>query len=582
MNSRVSRIYRFGDFTLDSAERQLRRNVQVIFLRPKAFETLLCLVERQGHLIRKNDLMDKVWPDTSVSEAVLSHCVAEIRQALEDDPGKPRFIATVPRLGYKFLAKTEEIDSESKDEKHNALSAAPESAIVVLPFKNISADPENEHFCDGLSEELINGLTKNANLRVVAHSSAFVFKGRDTDVREIGQKLNVGSVLEGSVRKIGDWLRISVQLIDARNGYHVWSEQYDRKMEDVFVIQDEIAQSVLEKLKISGTREAHAELARTPTTSMEAYGLYLKGRSFWHRRYKGFLQKAIECFEETIEKDPAYSLAYVGLADCYLSLGVWGMADPHVLLPKAKVMADRALQIDQELAEAHASRAVISLAYDWDWPAAERGLKRSLALNPGCAMTHLWYSHYLAILGLLKEAVEEARQAQRLDPLSPVISTMAGYTLFLAGDCESALLEIRKTLDLDPYFGTAYLHLGIILAYQGNYSDAMEAYRKCLEMTGGLLRQAAGGLGYASALAGDLRKAKAILREFDEKQAYIPPLARAVIYIGMRDDGNTYEWLNKAYEGRDFTLAWMKVLPIFNRLRSQPQFQKLLARMHLA
>lgn len=577
MNARVSRMYRFGDFMLDPVEQQLRCKDREIFLRPKAFETLLCLVERQGHLVRKNDLMDKVWPETAVSEAVLSHCIAEVRHALKDDPGKPSFVATVPRLGYKFLAKTEESVLESEETKQSVVEAAPESAIVVLPFKNISADPENEYFCDGLSEELINGLTKNANLRVVAHSSAFTFKGHDTDVREIGKRLNVGSVLEGSVRKAGRRLRISVQLINACNGYHIWSEQYDRKVEDVFVIQDEIAQSVLKKLKLGGTQEI-----RAATSNMEAYTLYLKGRSFSHRRYRGFMQKAIECFEEAIEKDPAYALAYAGLADCYVSIGVWGMADPHVFLPKAKEMAEKALKIDNGLAEAHASRGVISLAYDWDWPAAERSLKKSLALNPGYAMTHLWHSHYLAILGLLKEAVEEARQAQKLDPLSPVINTMTGYTLFLAGECESALREVRKTLDLDPYFGTAYMHLGMVLAYQGHYSDAIEAHRKCLEMTGGLLRMAAGSLGYASAMAGDFPGARAILQEYDGKQAYIPPFARAMIYIGMGDDAKAYEWLNQAYAGRDFALAWMKVLPIFNRLRDQPQFQKLLARMHLA
>jgi tetratricopeptide (TPR) repeat protein len=323
------------------------------------------------------------------------------------------------------------------------------------------------------------------------------------------------------------------------------------------------------------------ELQNRSATSLEAYQFYLKGRSFWHRRYKGFLQKAIECFEQAVAKDPHYALAYTGLADCYLSLGVWGMADPNNVFRRAIALAEKALQIHPNLAEAHASRAVISIFYDWDWMAAERGLKQAIALNPGCAMTHLWYSHYLAILGLLRESVEEARQAQNLDPLSPIINGLLGYTLFLAREYESALLEIRKTLDLDPYFGTAHFLLGTVLAYQGKYSEAIEAQKRCLEMTGGLLQWAAGSLGYASALAGNRRAAGAILKEFDKKQTYIPPSARAMVYLGMGEDEKVYESLRKGYIERDALLPWIKVEPTFDRLRGRPQFKDLLKRMNL-
>jgi TolB-like protein len=267
----ASRIYRFGDFTLDVGEQQLRRSDAVVFLRPRPFETLLYLVERHGHLVRKRELLDRVWAETNVTESVLSNAIAELRRALDDDVDKPRYISTVPRLGYRFIAETEEDDPVSEGQRSASMQAAPESAIVVLPFSNISADPENEHFCDGLSEELINGLTKVPSLRVVAHTSAFSFKGRDADVREIGRKLNVGSVLEGSVRKAGKRLRISVQLIDATNGYHLWSEQFDRRLEDVFAIQDEIARAILEKLRIGRSEEApDARHAKPPTRDMEA------------------------------------------------------------------------------------------------------------------------------------------------------------------------------------------------------------------------------------------------------------------------------------------------------------------------
>jgi len=249
------RTYRFGEFSLEVGERLLRRKGLEVILRPKAFETLLYLIERHGHLVAKGELLDRVWPDASVSESVLNHCISEIRQALQDDPYNPHYLKTIPRVGFKFVNEAEELIPTAQETKP-ATKAPAASAIAVLPFANISADPENEFLCDGLSEELINGLTKVPTLRVVAHSSSFAFKGRDMDAREIGRQLNVAAMLEGSVRKAGNHLRISAQLIDAVEGYHLWSEQYDRPMEDVFAIQDEISDAILNKLKIECERRS--------------------------------------------------------------------------------------------------------------------------------------------------------------------------------------------------------------------------------------------------------------------------------------------------------------------------------------
>ena len=244
-----TRTYRFGEFILETADRQLLRKGNAVVLRPKAFETLLLLVSRHGHLVPKDDLLNGVWADTNVSEAVLTHCITEVRQALDDDPHKPRYLKTIPRIGYKFIAQVETIAAPAGD-PDAAATPGPATAIAVLPFANMSGDPENEYFCDGLSEELINGLTKIGALRVVAHSSSFAFKGRDADVREIGRQLHVGSIVEGSVRKAGDRLRISAQLINAADGYHTWCEQYDRQLQDVFAIQDEISAAILGQLKV--------------------------------------------------------------------------------------------------------------------------------------------------------------------------------------------------------------------------------------------------------------------------------------------------------------------------------------------
>jgi TolB-like protein/Tfp pilus assembly protein PilF len=577
----VARNYRFSDFTLETGEHVLRKVGRDVFLRPKAFATLLFLVERHGHLVRKDELVGRVWSGTSVSDAVLTHCVAEVRQALGDTARNPRFLQTIPRVGYRFIADVKEVVSVEERPVRKE-SSEPGAAIVVLPFVNLSADPENEYFCDGLSEELINGLTKIGHLRVVAHSSAFTFKGRDTDVREIGIKLNVESVLEGSVRKSGNRLRISAQLIDATNGYHLWSEQFDRQLDDVFAIQDEIASAILEKLKIKPLGEGMPRLANRHTRNLEAYNLYLKGRSFWHRRYQGFLQKAMDCFQQAIDGDPLYALAYVGLADCYSSLGVWGLAAPLEVFQRAKELTEKALEIYDSLAEAHASRALLSMFCDWDWDAAESGLKRAIDLNPGYAMVHLWYGHLLSIVGRTDESLVEVRRAQILDPLSPTVNANVGYTFFLARQYEAAASEINKTLELDPHYATAHFYLGALYGIQGRYEDTIKEQKKGLEMTGGALVWAAGSMGYAYARSGDRHSAEEILRGFNEHHGYVPPSARAMVYVGLGEDEKAYEWLDKALKERDTLMPWIKVLPIFDRLHAETRFQDLLHRMRLS
>jgi TolB-like protein len=358
-------------------------------LRPKAFDTLLCLVERQGHLVTKGDLLDRVWPGTSVSDAVLTHCITEVRQALHDDPRAPRYLKTVSRAGYKLVVPVQV--TEPTDGPRTGGRAAPEPAVAVLPFANLSADPDGDYLCDGLTEELINGLTKVAPLRVVAHTSSFAFKGRNVDAREIGRQLDVTAILEGSVRKYGSRLRVSAQLIDASSGYHLWCDQYDRRLEDVFAIQDEIAEAILGALRVELLDSRPRPLVRPSTASVEAHRLYLQGRSYWHRRYSGFMQRAMECFERAIAADPGFALARCGLADCHGSLGVWGFVAPHQTFPKARALADEALALDPGLGEAHASRAFVSTFYEWDWKAAQRGFEQAIDLNPGCALTRLWY-----------------------------------------------------------------------------------------------------------------------------------------------------------------------------------------------
>jgi serine/threonine-protein kinase len=575
--------YRLGEFTLDAADRQLLRNGQEVPLRPKAFDTLLCLVERHGHLVTKDALLDLVWPGTSVSEAVLTHCIAEVRQALGDDPRAPRYLRTVSRRGYKVVAPVDLVEAPS----HRGPAVAPTRrtpAIAVLPFANLTADPDTEYLCDGISEELINGLTRLPDARVVAHTSSFAFKGREVDVRDIGARLDVTVVLEGSVRKSGDRLRISAQLIDARNGYHLWAEQYDLAPGDIFAIQEEIARAVLRELRIEWLDGLARPVVRPATGSDEAHALYLRGRYYWHRRYAGFMQRAMECFERAIAIDPAFALAHTGLADCFGSLGVWAFAPPAAVFPRAQALAERALAIDDGLAEAHASRAFVTIFYEWDWAGAERGLRRALALSPGHALTRLWLGHLLSIVGRMEEAVTEVTRAWDLDPLSPVVSANVGWTHLLARDVPCALEVLHRSVALDPLNAMAYFYLGTTHGAAGRYDEAAAMHRKARDIAPEFpgVREA---LGCALALGGHRDEALALRRESEAqgRATYVSGVSLSFLQAALGDIDAALDSLERAVEARDPMLVWLKYMPgdglAVGRLRPEPRFACLVERL---
>jgi TolB-like protein/Flp pilus assembly protein TadD len=581
--------YRFEGFTLLPGERQLLRGGAEAVLRPKAFDTLLCLVEHHGHAVSKERLLDVVWPDTNVSEAVLTHCIAEVRKALSDEVRRPRFVKTMSRHGYKFIAA---VAVESSEHSHSGASAGPPadpsstppaSAIVVLPFANISADPGNEFLCDGLSEELINGLTKVGGLRVVAHSSSFSYKGRDVDAREIGRQLNVGTILEGSVRKTGDRLRVSAQLIDAARGYHLWCEQYDRRLEDIFAIQDEISQAILTSLKMGVLKDGRAPLITPSTASMDAYVFYLQGRAFWHQRHGGCLEKAMECFGQAIAKDPGFALPYAGLADCLSTLGIWGFTRGCDVFPKAVTLAETARSLDDQRAEAYASRALIRLFWDWEWEEAGREFLHALALNPGCALVRVWYGHYLSIVGRMDEAVAEMERARSLDPLSPVCAANLGWTLYLAHDLGRAIDELERVVARNPVNGIALFYLGYALIEAGRHAEAIDALRKAHEVTRGM-PWSREGIGLAHGLAGQQKEAREILADARARTSasYAPASAIAVVLLGLGDDEGVLDCLERGVEERDVLLPWLKFMPCFDRLHPHPRFQAVLRRLGLA
>ncbi len=358
------------------------------------------------------------------------------------------------------------------------------NSIAVLPFVNMSPDPENEYFSDGMTEEILNALSKVEGLRVASRTSAFVFKQDQTDIRTIGERLNVGAVLEGSVRKSGARLRITAQLINVADGFHLWSETYERNVEDVFAIQDEISRMIVNKLRVKLIGEPDRPLVKPTTENLEAYNLFLKGRYHWNKWTKEGLEKAIEHFTKAIEIDPGFAQAYSGLADSYTIFGTQDIVPPKEAFPKAEAAARKALQLDNKLAEAHTSMGLVKLFYDWDWSAAEREFKRATDLNPGYASAHHAYAVYLTAMGRFDEAIAEIKRAQELDPLSIPISAFVGWVYLHARQYDLAMEEYRKTLELDPNFPGPHFLMGENYLAQSMFEEAFTAIRKGLTLSG--------------------------------------------------------------------------------------------------
>lgn len=499
----------------------------------------------------------------------------------------------LPVLGLKHEAAARErllalaLDAQRQKADAEVSTDPPVTArarsIAVLPFLNLSADPDNEYFCDGLAEELLNALTKIRQLFVVARASAFSFKGRDVDVREIGRRLNVDTILEGSVKKADNRLRVSVQLINADNGFQLWSERFDRRMTDLFALQDEITLAIVGQLKVELLeKERLALLVRHPD-DLEAYNLYLKGRYYWAHRPQG-ITKAIEHFQLAIDKNPSSALARAGLADCYVTLGSWenGTLPPVEAMAKAKTAASRALELDGRLAEAHATLAYRTTHYDWDWTTAEAQYKRALELNPNYAVSHHWYSHYLTAMGRTEESLVASKRCLELDPLDLVINIHMAWHHQFARQYEEAVEQCWKTNELHPNSFWPPYFFGMAYQQQGKIAAAAVEYQKAIQMSGNVTFTTA-GLGHLYASSGRSAEARVI---FDEllaraQNTYVPAYDLALVCVGLGATDQAFEWLDKAYEERCGWLTYLNVEPRMDTLRCDSRFNDLLRRLRL-
>jgi len=455
-------------------------------------------------------------------------------------------------------------------------------SIAVLPFSNLSLDTEQEYFCDGLTEEIINALSNARDLRVVARTSAFAFKGKDIDIREIGEKLNVDTVLEGSVRRAGDRLRVTAQLITVEDGYHLWSERFDREMKDIFDIQDEITLEIVDKLRIKIFGPEKEMVAKRYTDNPEAYNLLLKARYFWDKRTRDGFEKGIRFVHKAIKLDPTYALAYTHLAGHLISLGWFGFIPPKKAFPKAKDAVMRALKIDNQLPQAYSAMAWIAMLYDWDWIVVESSLNKAFALNPGLYNAHWGQAVYYTIQVRLDEALAEYKRALEVDPLSLPLNVEYGSSLWEAGKNEEALDQLKKNLEMDPHFGLAHFYIGLVYNKMGKHEIALKELKKAIRLTGGL-SWAYGALGYTYAVLGQKDEANKILSKLEErsKLRYIRPTAIVQVYMGLNDRDKVFEWLDRALDERDPVMPLIKAVPEYKPLQSDPRFKVLLKKMNM-
>jgi adenylate cyclase len=487
------------------------------------------------------------------------------------------------------IARMRQSAGNPQPNEPRAAPAAPELAgqksVAVLPFVNLSPDKGDEYLSDGMTEELLNALAKVKGLRVPGRSSSFAFKGRsDEDIfRKVGEQLHVNTVLEGSVRKAGTKLRITAQLINVADGFHLWSETYDREMADIFAIQSDVAQRVATALKGQLLAGEKQQLARKPTENLEAYGLYLKGRYYMTKDTEEAFRKGIESYEKAIELDPNYALAYAGLADAYGALGgVFGFVSPTETFPKSRAAALKAIELDETLAEAHVALANYKLSYEWNWQEAEREFKRALELNPNSARAHNGYGGYLQAQGRFNEAIAARRQGQKLEPLSPDITANVGYPYYYARQYDQAIACYREALEMEPNYFWASLWIGQAFVQQGKYDEAITEMNKAVNLSGRNVRTVA-SLAHAYAVSGRRDEAVRLLDELKQRSAdsYVAPYFVAVVLAGLGENDAVFQWLDKACEERFPYLYLLKVEPVFSGLHSDPRFVALLRKVHL-
>jgi len=612
-------IFHFGIFQLDLKAGELHKAGVKVKLQDQPFRVLALLVDRAGQVVTREELRQRVWPSNVYVDfdQGLNNAIKKVREALGDSADSPRFIETVARHGYRFVATVSAGPGRlSKPRFHFGLRTLRNAALIglttasllaalaywawhesamrarassekvilaVLPFDNLSRDPDQEFFSEGLTEDMITQLGKlnPERLTVIARGSVAKYKGNRLAANQIGTELHADYLVQGSVRRASDRVRITVQLIQVRDQTDLWAESYDRELKDMLALQDSVARTIANQIHITLTPGQQSRLATRSNLDPDAYESYLKGRYYWNKRTAEGMQKAQVYFQQAINKDPRYGAAYSGLADCNSGLTWHGFTSPAETLPRANTAALKAIEIDPQSAEAHASLALV-LHHKWDWPGAEAEFKRALQLDPRYANAHHWYGDYLSVRGRHDEALVEAKKALDLDPLNLMIGTWVGLRYYLARKYDGALEQSRNTVELDQNFAAAHLLLGETYLQLGLHEKGLAELQSAASLSGNSpLYLAQVAVAYAS----EGRKAEALqiitqLQTTSSKR-YVSPYGLAQIYAALNDKEQTFKWLQIAYDDRAVWMSYLAVDPVFDGYRSNQRFQDLLRRIRL-
>jgi TolB-like protein/DNA-binding winged helix-turn-helix (wHTH) protein/Flp pilus assembly protein TadD len=634
MPSTVQNLIYFADFVVDQRAGELRKGGVKVRLQEQPFRVLAALLESSGEVVTREELRTRLWPaDTFVDfDHRLAAAVNKIRDALGDSAQNARFIETVGRRGYRFLVPVElgeqQVMSNGNGQTQDrveppilipaaheiywrrtalvggalalflmagfltlrrwvrsdaASSTAPRiSSIAVLPLENLSNDPEQQYFVEGMTDEITTDLAKLPGIRVISRTSAMQYKNTHKTMPQIAKELNVDAVVEGTVLRVGNRVRIRTQLIYAPADRHVWAQAYERDLKDVLTLQANLAQDIAGEIQLKLTTQQRANLAVAHSVDPEAHEFYLKGRYFWNKRDEASFAKAIDYFQQAIAKDPTYAAAYAGLADSYALLGGFNLVPVEQAMPRARAAAEKALELDSNLAEAHASLGLIAPFNNWNWADAERHYQRAIELNPNYATAHHWYAEgYLMPVGRAEEAIAEMRKAQELDPLSAVIATDLGKELYFVRRYDEALVELHRALELDPNFTSAHNWISDTLVEKQSYNDAIAELEKTKPSREErvYIRQTA----YLYARMGRRTEARAALAKALElsKGKQVSSGAVALTYAALDDKDESFRWLEKAYTQRSSFMTSLKYWPVFDQLRGDPRFADLLRRVGL-
>ncbi len=639
---RAETIYRFGRFEIDTVNRLLLREGRTIALTPKIFDMLLLLVENNGRMVTKDEIMGAIWADTFVDETNLTSNISRLRKILHE--GGADCIETMPKHGYRFKARIEKSDTTGEmiltrrvrariqqiteeTETGNGIERLPAAdrknpfwrnkffvsaaglvilvaiglsifhwrtfqapmgnamqikSLAILPFKPLVTESRNESLELGMTDTLISKLG-SSEIVVRPLSSVRRFGNVDQDPVQAGQSLGVDSVLDGSIQHWGDKIRVNVRLIRIADGSTLWTGTFDEKFTDIFVVQDAISRKVASALTLEFTGEEKTKLEKRYTNNVDAYQLYLRGRYHYFKLTLPEMRKGIDFFQQAIDLDPAYALAYAGMADAYrtLPLAGWKVASKEAL-PQAKAAATRALELDPNLAEAHIALGWVGFLYDRDWNSAESELKRAIELAPNNADAHRAYAHFFSILGRHDEAIAEGKRSRELDPNSLITNALEGQFLFYAGHDEEAIDRLRKTLEIEPNFWIAYNALGRVYIRQGRYDEAIAALIKAEDLSGGGSTVPVTQLGYALAKSGNRERAQATLAELTSLAAetFVPACSFAMIYNGLGQKEEALNYLEKSFQEREVQLSFIKIDTRWDNLRSEPRFKDLMKRMN--